>query len=184
MTDRNLFDPNALAAAPSPEDIRRALVDIWSLVAPHSQTHDKTYEITSTGIGVEKVIMNNVGAADVLLPEKALDLSEIIVKRVNDGVVDVVAQGGLKIDGAERVALANKYDSVWLVYTEAAGEWSLMAYFAFDRDEHGAIKIVDQRLLEAAELMLSHLALQSAMQKEAFGSTFELEDFDNANQGD
>lgn len=179
MTSRNLLNPNSLPPEPSPEQIRRALVDIWYLVGEFPPTvSDATGDYTTTGnIAIERIVATNTVPITIYLHETPADGDAVLVKRQN-GLVTIDGQDQL-IDGQETLQLGSKYDSVYLIWTDEGGEWSLMSYFAFNRDAEGRVLISDQDAAEALEQMINWTALLCTRVEEGFETGLTLEDVED-----
>ncbi len=123
MSIRNLRNPNALPAQPSPEQLRDSLVDIWSLVSPHTDSVSASHT-TSGAVALETLICTNSIAITVTLHGKPADGDEVVVKRQNAQVT--IAGNGQTIDGAATLVLSAQYDAPHLHYTESGSEWSII----------------------------------------------------------
>jgi len=129
---RRLRDPNArLQSLTFPQDkatsamlvqIRESLVDIWAVVSPAPITASGDYEVTGK-VAVETVICTNTSASTITLPAQPDDLAEVVVKATNSTVT--VTGNGKTIDGSATKILT-AYDGMHIVYTDAAGEWSII----------------------------------------------------------
>jgi len=127
---RNLRDPNArlqmIGQKPTEvqlKEVREVLIDMWSLVSPFSASQTTSYTVTGN-VGHERVIMANTSSATVTLPSFPDDLSEVSIKRTDAQVT--IDGNGKNIDGQTTLILGTQYDGAHMVYTDAAGEWSLI----------------------------------------------------------
>ena len=175
---RRLLDPNSLAAQPSPERIREALVSIWYLVseAPITVTVDYT---TSGEVAVERLVGTNSEPVTVFLHNPAEDGDEIWIKRQN-ALITVKSEEteGTKntIDGADELIFNNKYDAARLVYNEAAGEWSNMTSLSFNQDSEGKVLVSSPE----TDAIMQELTLQIKLLNERIEEAFET----NITEGD
>lgn len=120
---RNLLNPNSLSPEPTLIDVRRALVDLWYTTSPFSASQSDDY--TTTGaVAHERVIMTNTQSRTVSLCSNPKDLEEVTIKRMDAQVT--IDGNGKTIDGLTEMILGSQYDAPNLVYTDAAGEWSIM----------------------------------------------------------
>jgi len=131
VTERKLRNPNArlqgIGIKPTEvqlKEIRDVLVDLWSLVSPYfsSVTADFT---TSGKVAHEIVICANTSAITVTLHAKAKDGDQVTIKRTGTGSVTVSGNGNT-IDGSSTIVLGSAYAGPHLIYTAAAGEWSIV----------------------------------------------------------
>ena len=121
---RKLRDPNANLSAPTPEQIRGTLVDIWSIVSPYSASQAADYTLTGAAAH-EMVVCTNTTSTTITitLNPKPKDLEEVTIKRT-DGPV-TISGNGKTMDGQSTVSLA-LYDGPNMIYTDAAAEWSFV----------------------------------------------------------
>jgi hypothetical protein len=135
---RRTLDPNALPPAPkaNPSDppllqnmarfedlVRRALVDIWSIVGQMPLTITGNY--TTTGaIAFERLVCTNSIPITVTLHDTPADGDRVSVKRQNAQVT--IAGNGNTIDGEASLVLGVRYDAPHIVYTDSGSEWSIM----------------------------------------------------------
>lgn len=173
---RKLLDPNALRPDPTPQQIRRALVDIWYLVseAPLSLTD---IDYTTTGnVAKEILIGTNTRPITVYLNPKPFDGEEVIIKRQNAEIT--VDGNGNTIDGETTLPLSSIYDSPHLVYTDNGGEWSIVGFLGFPRDSQGRIRVVDEDAKEGIENIQLGLKLLNERFEEAFETHIGEDDVD------
>ena len=130
MTTRKLRNPNArlqgIGVKPTEvqlKEIRDVLVDLWSLVSP-SYSSTTTALTTSGKVAHEIVVCANTSAITVTLHANAKDGDEVSIKRT--GAEVTVSGNGNTIDGETTLILGTLYDGAHLVYTAAAGEWSII----------------------------------------------------------
>ncbi len=127
---RKLRDPNArlqrigqMPVEVQLKEVREVLVDIWGLVDPFSGAQSGNYTITGNA-NIERAIMTNSAPATVTLPAFPADLQEVFVKRTDAQVT--IDGNGNTIDGQLTKILGVQYDGAHMIYTDAAGEWSLI----------------------------------------------------------
>ena len=130
MTNRIFLDPNYLPSRLSADDldrnwpdIRQYLIDSWAIISPYSEAHSGDHTVTGNAAH-ERCIMTNTVAAIVTLPELPDDLTEVTVKRA--GAQVTINGNGKTIDGSATKILGTLYDGLNLIYTDAAGEWSIV----------------------------------------------------------
>ena len=98
-------------------------MDLWYTTSPFSASQSDNY--TTTGmVAHERVIMTNIAPKTVTLNANPADLEEVTVKRTDAQVT--LDGNGKTIDGQPTKILGNLYDGANIVYTDAAGEWSIV----------------------------------------------------------
>ncbi len=121
---RKLLDPNSLNAVPLAQDLRRALVDLWSIVSPAPVAVTAAHTVSGR-VAVETLICTNTGAVTVTLNVSPFDMQEVKVKRTDAQVT--IDGNGKNIDGSATLVLSAIYDAPHLVYSEDHGEWSILS---------------------------------------------------------
>lgn len=121
---RKLTSPLSLAAAPTPEQIRKVLVDMWYIISPATIKLTGDYTV-SGAVAVETLVGVNTTAITVKLNTTPLDLQEVKVKRTDAQIT--IDGNGKTIDGESTLILGTLYDGPHLVFTENADEWSILS---------------------------------------------------------
>ena len=132
MTNRRREDPGALPTEPSPQDIRRQLVEIYTVTREFLSTQSDDY--TTTGkVAHEVVVMTNSTSKTVYLhdgnnntpvPE---DGQKVTIKRTD---AQVTADGGdFNIDGAGTHVLSVAKHARTFEFVADTGEWVVFSAF-------------------------------------------------------
>jgi hypothetical protein len=89
----------------------------------------QTGSYTTTGeVDREVVIMANASPATVTLRGSPKAELQVIVKRATGSdTVTIDTADALLIDGSSSITLVSDYDAVYLLYTPAAAEWSIIS---------------------------------------------------------
>ena len=161
----------------------KLILDIWRCVAITSSSQTGT-EYTTGDSGHEIVIWKNTSAAVGKLNANPKDGDMVTFKRTKEAVT--MDGNGNKIDGETDILLGATYDAPTVIYTDAAGEWSLvMSYFGFKRDEvTGEIHVSDGGTGKWTEYIARHMAIQTAMFQQCFEIDPELLDIEVTEDGD
>ena len=120
MTNRIIVDPNALSASPSPQDIRKVLIDLYSLVSVFVTRETLDYAITGN-VSHETVIMANTVAKTVTMKAEPEDLDQVTVIRT-DAKVTINGNGKNIADNATLELLA-KGDAPMMVFSADDATW-------------------------------------------------------------
>ena len=121
---RRRLSPDSLPARPSPEEIRKALTDMWAQISTVPQSISDDY--TTTGnTGVEVLVCTNPMPITITLHEGPSSLSEVKIKRQNAQVT--IDPQSNTIDGESLLVLGTRYDGPHLIYTDEGGEWSILS---------------------------------------------------------
>ena len=170
---RRLLNPNSLTAEPNAEDIRRALVDIWYLVSEVPVSAGKDYT-TSGAVSFERIVGTNDIPITIKLHERAADGDQVWIKRQN--ALITVEGNGNTIDGETSWTLDNKYDDIMVMYTDAGGEWSIMASLSIPLDSEGSVRTSDSQLNDAIAELTADIKLLNERFEEAYETGIIKED--------
>jgi len=162
---RKFLQPDALAPSPSPEEIRKALTDLWDIVGVVPLTIDLDY--TTTGkVALERIVATNEDAIEIKLDDSPADGDEVLIKRQN-GQVTLIGNGNT-IDGELNKVLNTKYDVIRVLYTSSGEEWSVMNNFSFPTDESGNVLVSSLGMSEQLDDLILNIKLLSERFEEAF----------------
>jgi len=103
-------------------EVRQALLGIWELVSIEPVTATADYEVSGK-VAKETVICTNTTGITVTLQSQPKNMTEVIVKMTSGAVT--VSGNGKTIDGSATQILS-LYNGMHIVYTDAAGEWSII----------------------------------------------------------
>ena len=124
MTTRRVRDPHAWKGAPTLQQIRDTLTDMWDFTVPFYGSHSAAY--TTTGkVHHEIVISTAANPIIVTLHDGPKDGDEVTVKQQGAGQVTIKTAGSQTIDGATSMLLI-RYDAPHMIFSDAADEWSLI----------------------------------------------------------
>jgi len=100
----------------------------------------QTGDYTTKGRPIEIIICTNTSAITITLNSPFLDGQEVIIKRQGTGAVSYISADG--VDGAtSAIPILLQYDSVYVIATDKAGEWSRIQPRI--NDIYGSMYVVD-----------------------------------------
>jgi hypothetical protein len=175
---RKLLNPNSIDSKNPPLlDLRRALIDIWSLVSELPVSVVDTDYTTTGKVDKEIIVASNVIPLTIYLNPTPKDGEEVIIKRQNAEIT--IDGNGNTIDGESSFVLAALYDAPHLVYTDLGGEWSMVGFLGFPRDGSGRIRVADEDTKESLQTLAQQIKLLNDRFEEAFETHISDGDLEN-----
>ena len=122
MTTKIIRDPLAIRVPAETEPLRQVVIDIFDLVKPFYSRQTAAY--TTTGAAALEIVeVDSSGSVVVSLHQSPKDGHQVIVKRSGTGAVTVDTQGTETIDGSTSKSIGSQYDSLHVVFLDAANEY-------------------------------------------------------------
>ena len=122
MTTKIIRDPLAIRVPAETEPLRQVVIDIFALVKPFYSRQTAAY--TTTGAAALEIVeVDSSGSVVVSLHQSPKDGQQVIVKRSGSGAVTVDTQGTETIDGSSSKSIGSQYDSLHVVFLDAANEY-------------------------------------------------------------
>ena len=122
MTTKIIRDPLAIRVPAETEPLRQVVSDIFDLVKPFYSRQTAAY--TTTGAAALEIVEgDSSGSVVVSLHQSPKDGQQVIVKRSGSGAVTVDTQGTETIDGSTSKSIGSQYDSLHVVFLDAANEY-------------------------------------------------------------
>ena len=122
MTTKIIRDPLAIRVPAETEPLRQVVIDIFDLVTPFYSRQTAAY--TTTGAAALEIVeVDSSGSVVVSLHQSPKDGQQVIVKRSGSGAVTVDTQGSETIDGSTSKSIGSQYDSLRVVFLDAANEY-------------------------------------------------------------
>ena len=122
MTTKIIRDPLAIRVPAETEPLRQVVIDIFDLVKPFYSRQTAAY--TTTGAAALEIVeVDSSGSVVVSLHQSPKDGQQGIVKRSGSGAGTVDTQGTETIDGSTSKSIGSQYDSLHVVFLDAANEY-------------------------------------------------------------
>ena len=122
MTTKIIRDPLAIRVPAETEPLRQVVIDIFDLVKPFYSRQTAAY--TTTGAAALEIVeVDSSGSVVVSLHQSPKDGQQVIVKRSGSGAVTVDTQGTETIEGSTSKSIGRQYDSLHVVFLDAANEY-------------------------------------------------------------
>jgi hypothetical protein len=122
MTTKIIRDPLAIRVPAETEPLRQVVIDIFDLVKPFYSRQTAAY--TTTGAAALEIVeVDSSSTVVVSLHQSPKDGQQVIVKRSGSGAVTVDTQGSETIDGSTSKSISSQYDSLHVVFLDAANEY-------------------------------------------------------------
>ena len=122
MTTKIIRDPLAIRVPAETEPLRQVVIDIFDLVKPFYSRQTAAY--TTTGAAALEIVeVDSSSSVVVSLHQSPKDGQQVIVKRSGSGAVTVDTQGSETIDGSTSKSIGSQYDSLHVVFLDAANEY-------------------------------------------------------------
>ena len=122
MTTKIIRDPLAIRVPAETEPLRQVVIDIFDLVKPFYSRQTAAY--TTTGAAALEIVeVDSSSTVVVSLHQSPKDGQQIIVKRSGSGAVTVDTQGSETIDGSTSKSISSQYDSLRVVFLDAANKY-------------------------------------------------------------
>ena len=122
MTTKIIRDPLAIRVPAETEPLRQVVIDIFDLVKPFYSKQTAAY--TTTGAAALEIVeVDSSSSVVVSLHQSTKDGQQVIVKRSGSGAVTVDTQGSETIDGSTSKSIGSQYDSLRVVFLDAANEY-------------------------------------------------------------
>ena len=122
MTTKIIRDPLAIRVPAETEPLRQVVIDIFDLVKPFYSRQTAAY--TTTGAAALEIVeVDSSSSVVVSLHQTPTDGQQVIVKRSGSGAVTVDTQGTETIDGSTSKSIGSQYDSLRVVFLDAANEY-------------------------------------------------------------
>ena len=122
MTTKIIRDPLAIRVPAETEPLRQVVIDIFDLVKPFYSRQTAAY--TTTGAAALEIVeVDSSSTVVVSLHQSPKDGQQVIVKRSGSGAVTVDTQGSETIDGSTSKSISSQYDSLRVVFLDAANKY-------------------------------------------------------------
>ena len=122
MTTKIIRDPLAIRVPAETEPLRQVVIDIFDLVKPFYSKQTAAY--TTTGAAALEIVeVDSSSSVVVSLHQSPKDGQQVIVKRSGSGAVTVDTQGTETIDGSTSKSICSQYDSLRVVFLDAANKY-------------------------------------------------------------
>ena len=122
MTTKIIRDPLAIRVPAETEPLRQVVIDIFDLVKPFYSRQTAAY--TTTGAAALEIVeVDSSSSVVVSLHQSPKDGQQVIVKRSGSGAVTVDTQGTETIDGSTSKSISSQYDSLHVVFLDAANKY-------------------------------------------------------------
>jgi len=122
MTTKIIRDPLAIRVPAETEPLRQVVIDIFDLVKPFYSRQTAAY--TTTGAAALEIVeVDSSSTVVVSRHQSPKDGQQVIVKRSGSGAVTVDTQGSETIDGSTSKSISSQYDSLHVVFLDAANEY-------------------------------------------------------------